>query len=831
MIVRIGKRTVGCVAWLMLVLAPLGGADEPPIRPIPESNVTTQHLDARLSLDIENESIGGTVTHTLEAKHDGLRSVMLHAEQLEIHKVRLQDQPLEFETRDGELIITLDREYASNEVLEVTVHYTAQPVRGLYFVKPTPARPQTPLTIWTQGEPEDTRYWLPCWDYPNQMTTTEMRITVPEDLFAIGNGQLKSDTIDPEAGTRTLHWRMDQPHVTYLISLVVGRFREYRIDGHRVPMVAYAPPERYHPESMRRAYGRTRQMMDFFERRIGVAYPWPKYTQVSVPEFRFGGMENISATTLYEFALQPPGAAAERSMDGLVAHELAHQWWGNLVTCRDWSHLWLNEGFATYFDALFTEEHRGGEAFAYQMRGNRRSGIEVDRKTPRPIVWQRYRQPMEMFDARAYPKGASVLHMLRGLLGDDVFFRALGLYAQRHAHEPVVTDDLRRVLEQVSEHELDWFFQQWCHQAGSPQLACQWSWDADAGGVRLEVRQTQATSDVVPLFRLPTEALLVYPDGTSQRHAIEIDRAEHGFQLPANREPAFVLIDPDHWLLATFDWERPWDEWQAVLAQGPHILDRAAAALSLPDVAGDDPMRQQQATAWLVERFHHETFPWLKADLVASLGKLGHDTALPTLVTATRDPAPSVRAAAVKALREFPDDDTAAAAAVTMWHRETAPVARSEALETLVQLKVPGWQTTLLRALDVASYRETVPQRAANLLAKSKLPEATARLLDKTESTVAWNLRSTAIQALGHRIDEPEVVERLLILLDDDNYFARRAAVRALARSSDQGVAEQISARLRDAPPRDPHEQEQWTKAIDEIRQRPPEPEANRQAA
>jgi aminopeptidase N len=795
-------------------------AEESPVRPIPERTFDALHLRGDLTIDVAAEQVRGTVIHTIAALEDGLDEVRFHAVDMDVTAVHVNDRANTFKIEDEWIVIPLDEPLPAGQKTLVAIQYKATPVRGMYFVKPGPSRPNGPTIIWTQGEPEDTRHWLPCWDYPNDFTTTEMIVHVPRELYVIGNGRLLSDTTVSEAGERTFHWRMDQPHATYLTSLVIGDYQVFELEDFRVPMVAYAPRFQANLESVRRTYGRTLAMMNLFERKIGIPYPWPKYSQVSVPEFRFGGMENISATTLYEYALQPPAAAEERPMDGLVAHELAHQWWGNLVTCQDWSHLWLNEGFATYFDALFTEDNLGRDAFLFQMNGNRQSAIGVDKSKPRPVVYTRYKHPIDMFDSRAYPKGACIVHMLRGLLGEDDFYRGLNLYLQNHAHEPVVTADLQAALERASGKDLDWFFEQWCYKAGAPKLECSWSFDETAGEVVVSVKQAQERGKLVPLFKLPTTVALVGSNGLEQRFPIQVDAEEQEFRLASSSRPDFVLIDPDYWLLADIEWTRPATEWAAQLKSAGDPLTRLRAAQGLDRDAGDDAQKKEQAAAWIVAQLEEETFPAMQAELLEVLGKLAVESSRPTVIAATMDEAPVVRAAAAVALRKF-DSPEAETAAVAMWFRESAPRARAEALETVVKLEAPQWQEILVRSLDVSSFRNTVPERAVRLVGQSKLPEAQELLVARLDPATERVIRAAAIGALVERAKEDRaLVERFRQLLGDSSYFARRAAVKALEGAGSAEDADWLEAQAKLDPPRDASEREGYLDAAKAIRKR-----------
>ena len=224
----------------------------------------------------------------------------------------------------------------------------------------------------------------------------------------------------------------------------------------------------------RRFMGKTPQMIRFYGEKLGQPYPYAKYAQVCVPDFIAGGMENITATTMTDSALHDEIAELERDEDGLVAHELAHQWFGDLLTCKDWSHIWLNEGFASYFGPLFTEHDRGDDVFRLEMKGSLEGYLGSDQRYRRPIVESLYETSDDMFDGVTYSKGACVLHTLRGLLGDVAWWKGIRAYVAAHKFQVVETDDFRKAMETASGKDLKWFFDQWVYKAGHPELKVRW---------------------------------------------------------------------------------------------------------------------------------------------------------------------------------------------------------------------------------------------------------------------------------------------------------------------------------------------------------------------
>ncbi|NIT57927.1 MAG: aminopeptidase, partial [Aliifodinibius sp.] len=324
-----------------------------------------------------------------------------------------------------------DRAYLEEETIIVAIEYEAQPRAGLYFVHPEIGYPDKPWQIWSQGEMEFNSHWFPCYDFPNDRMTSEMIVTVPKWQMAISNGELLAVTENDASNTITYHWKESVPHVTYLLSLVVGEFLEARDEWtggsprrNGVPVTYYVEPQDSH--KVARSFHKTVEMMDFFSHKTGIDYPYEKYAQTTIRDFMWGGMENISATTLTRNTLHDQRAHLDYTSDGLVAHELAHQWWGDLLTCNNWNHIWLNESFATYFDALYVDHDMGNDEFIMEMQQNRNRYLKEDStKYRRPIVYNLYEDASQMFDRHTYQKGSWVLHMIRYILGDELWWKAI----------------------------------------------------------------------------------------------------------------------------------------------------------------------------------------------------------------------------------------------------------------------------------------------------------------------------------------------------------------------------------------------------------------------
>ncbi|HPH70613.1 MAG TPA: M1 family metallopeptidase, partial [Kofleriaceae bacterium] len=382
--------------------------------------VDIEHIKIVVDVNVTGRAVQGAVTLRITALAAAVTSVELDAVELSIASVAVADKPAKFSHDGKKLRITLPNRLLAGKTTTLHIEYAGAPRRGLYFIAPDADYPSKPIQVWTQGQDVDSRYWFPCFDAPHEKATSEVVVTVPAQLFALSNGSLVSDRV--RGKKRTLHWRLDVPHSCYLITLAVGDFAAVQTKWRDIPVTYYA--ERGLEAAAQRTLARTPQMLELFSTKFGVAYPYPQYAQVFVSDFIFGGMENTSATTLTDTILMDERAALDYDIDSLVAHELAHQWFGDLVTCRDWGEGWLNEGFATYAEYLWREHYEGRDAADLELDewADMYFGEDAGRYR-RTIATKMYQEPIDIFDHHLYEKGGRVLHMLRNVVGDDAFFK------------------------------------------------------------------------------------------------------------------------------------------------------------------------------------------------------------------------------------------------------------------------------------------------------------------------------------------------------------------------------------------------------------------------
>ncbi|HEX5138802.1 MAG TPA: M1 family metallopeptidase [Planctomycetota bacterium] len=628
---------------LLLLLATILAAQEPHFAA--DRPLDLLHLRLEASVDLEKKTLAGHATLDFAALRPG-RVVKVDAVGLDIRSAQLADRAAEASYDGKTLEFVLDSPLELGEAVRMTVDYTCtDPDEGLYFRGPTPAEPDVPWQVWSQGETHENCHWIPLPDQPNERMTSELLVTAKEGLQVLSNGRLESRKPNGD-GTETWHYVQGGDHAPYLITLVVGTFEVIREDWRGKPVEYWVPPGR--GEDARRSFRNTPRMLEFFSEAFG-PYAWDKYAQVVVEQFTHGGMENTSATTLTDRTLHDERAHLDYSSDWLVAHELAHQWFGDLLTCTDWAHVWLNEGFASYAEALWAEHDLGRDEYEYAMWDKRQPALDGGRKAP--IVYRNYAGEWEQFDNRAYPKGAWVLHMLRCRLGEDLFWTALRRYVAERAHTCVETSDLRRSFEATTGRSLGRFFYDWTERAGHPVVQVRHDWDAEKGVAEVFVRQTQEGEP----FQFPLRVEFRC-GGKPFAIDVQVTAKEQRFLAPLPARPDMIRVDPDLTVLMELTEEKGRELWLAQLASDPGVAGRIRAAEALGRTRRDDD-RTALGAALLKEPF------WgVQKEIARDLGETGGDKSRDALLAAVALPNPKARRAVVEALGRFKSDPLVLAA-------------------------------------------------------------------------------------------------------------------------------------------------------------------------
>lgn len=744
------------------------------------------HVRLEVVLDIDARAVEGVATHTLVPFNDGTNEVPFDAVEMTIHRVTVDGRQVRAAYDGQTLRVPLPRNARRGEPVEVTIAYRAVPRIGLYFVGPDDAYPTKPRQVWSQGQDEDSKHWFPCYDAPNNKQTSEVIATVPGGWFALSNGTLVSET-EHENGMRSFHWKQDRPHATYLITLAAGEFT--RIDASREGLTIDYYVEPAWRDAAERTFRNTPKMIDLFERITGVDYPWAKYSQIVVRDFVFGGMENTSATTMTENILFDRKAARDHTSDGIIAHELAHMWFGDLLTCRDWSHGWLNEGFATYAELLWKEHHEGIDEYRQAVLDE--TSTYLQERYRRPIVTNVYHEPIDLFDRHLYEKGGLVLHTLRGVLGDEPFFRSLQRYVRDNQDRNVVTQDLIDAIEAETGRNLEWFFDQWVYRPGHPKLTASWSWDNGAKTATVKLKQTQDDEGATPAFRLPMVIDFRTGNGKPLAFNVEMTEREQSFVFPLDQRPDLCRIDPYNRVLKELDFEKPLAELTFQLQHDDDIAGRRFAAASLGKKGGLD------AVAALERALREDRFWGVKAAAAEALGAMRTTAARDALLGCLDVRNHKARRAVVAALGQFRGDTSVFDALAPRARSDASYFVEAEANRSIGKLRVDGAFEAIASNIDRPSYREVVRAGCLDGLVELRDERAFDLIPLSARYGAPQATRAAAVTALAKLASffverRKAVAEQIGEFLDDPDFRVRIAAMNGLKLLEDPAWATRL---------------------------------------
>ncbi len=538
---------------------------KPAYKPADERTWDLIHTRLDLSFDIPQQKVIGRAELTLTPVFYTQQEVRIDAVGMTFSEVRIDGMAVDQYRYDGSVLtLPLDKPMRRDETLRVDIAYSAVPSdssaeasaaitsdKGLFFIDPLDTLSYVPLQIWSQGETTFNSKWFPTFDQPNERHTQEVSITVADSLMTISNGSLVNAVRNPD-GTRTDTWRLDLPHAPYLTMVAVGQWDKVS-DFWRGRPVDYYVDKGYGP-SARAIFAHTPEMLDFFSRILGYDFVWPKYAQVVVKEFVSGAMENTTAVTFGDFVqFYADDMIEEGTNDYIVAHEMFHHWFGDLVTCESWANLVLNEGFANYAEYRWYEFKYGRERADLSRLSELSGYFDQAAADPHPLVHYHYDKAGDMFDAHSYNKGGLVLHMLRDVVGDEAFFASLQYYLRAHDYDAAEIDDLRQAFETVTGRDLNWFFDPWYFGTGHPVLAFSHTYEESAGILRVSVTQKQEEKGYTPLFVLPMEIGIIGADHKLTVHQVRLDQKTQEFAFNVAGKPLAVIPDPRDILLAEME--------------------------------------------------------------------------------------------------------------------------------------------------------------------------------------------------------------------------------------------------------------------------------------
>ncbi|MBI4854456.1 MAG: HEAT repeat domain-containing protein [Acidobacteria bacterium] len=759
---------------------------EPPINLqhlVKNRDFDIEHIKLDLSINEKEKSISGQAFITLKSFLNALSEITLDALDLAVSQVSLAEKKLAYETYSNKLVITLDKTYTSNDTITVAITYSAKPRKGMFFIEPDQSYPKRHNQVWTQCQPDDAANWFPCLNIPADKHTSEIYATVNNRFTTISNGRLVSISEDNKNSTKTFYWKQEEPHASYLMSLIIGEYEEIsqQASGVSLSYLIYKGQK----EKTEKIFGRTAEMLKLFLEKFGYPYPYSKYSQTLVSDFTFSGMENTSATTLtdilLEWALTKDSTSQDISHDELIAHELAHQWWGNLVTCKSWHHNWLNEGFASYSEVIWQEHAFGKEqATLYRLQDFNDYLRQDLGESRRPVVFDHYAYSVELFDRHAYQKGSLIVHMLRKELGEEAFFKGIKHYLHKHAFKATETHDLKIAMEEATGKELDTFFQQWLYRAGYPEFSVSSYWDNEQKLLRLNVCQTQKVDQDTPLFRLRV-ALEITTAKERKEFTILVEKREADYYFPLDSKPLMVIFDKGDHILKTLSFAKSKEEY---LYQLKHdmVLGRIRAARELVNF-NDDIVINTLATVL------KEDLAWGVAVASAiSLSELKGETARKALEQCyLTSKSGMVRRACIWALGKFTLDDSLLHFLRNAIENDGSDFVVATALQAIANTKTEQAFDIISSALERQSYREVIVNGAFTAFIQLKEKRAIPLAIKLSEYGNLVPARDGAIRFLGEGAKGDEkAFERLTELLKDPAWRTRFQVCKALGKFGDK---------------------------------------------
>lgn len=615
-----------------------------------------EHMELHVDFNWENQTLQGEAILKIHPYASTQNHLTLDAKGFEIHTITMyndgEKESLNYQYNQEKIDIDLKRDYQKNESYEIFIAYTAYPnelnerassaindAKGLYFINPKNTDPCKMPQIWTQGEPESNSCWFPTIDSPNERISQDLYITVENRYKTLSNGLL-IDSKEDENGKRTDHWQQKLEHAPYLCMMAVGDFEKIHDSWNGIDVDYYVEPE--YAVHAKMIFGMTPDMLQFFSDRLGVNYPWDKYAQIIVRDYVSGAMENTSAVIHGEFVYADERKYLDQTHEDIVAHELFHHWFGDLVTCESWAQLPLNESFATYGEYLWIEHRYGKDEADDHLHQDLKSYLAESASKQVDLIRFDYEFPGDMFDNHSYAKGGRILHLLRNYLGDDFFFSGLQHYLESYRNQAVEIHQLRMSFEQVSGEDLNWFFNQWFLSSGHPELKIEHKIEGQKLIVSAYQLQDQNFS---PIYKLPL-AIDIYWPNELERKEIVLYKKEQHFEFDLKGNPLLVNFDADKVLPAVIKHNMSSMERMYQFEHAPLYMDRLEALLYFKENK-DDPNYEKIALSAAQDkhwRIRKEALSFF-ANFSATSKKNNQQNILDI---ATKDPSSTVREAALE---------------------------------------------------------------------------------------------------------------------------------------------------------------------------------------
>lgn len=750
-----------------------------PVRHAPDREFHMVHIDLNFHFNINKKEVIGVATEKIVPLKTDYKTIHLNAMDMKIEKVNLGGKALRYDYNGKILSIKLDKSYGLNDTLTFSVSYTTIPSKGIFFILPDKGYPKRTPQLWSQSESEDAQYWYPCHDYPDDFSTSSLTATVPEDWVVVSNGVLKKETTNKSDNTKTFTWIEDKPHVVYLNSIVAGKYKILKAKWDNVPIFYYVEPE--YVKDAERNFSHTPDILKFFSQITGYHYAWQKLSLSTVTDFTEGGMENVSAITLTDNTFHDKNADPEVSTTNLVSHETAHQWFGDLLTCRSWSHAWLNEGFATFFEALYGRHAFGEDHFDYEMYNDQNQVIQADNRDRQSTVYRRFNNSEDVFSQYIYPRGADILNMLRFVLGDQLFFKGIRHYVHKFQFQNVDTHDFANAMREATGRNLYWFFNEWLYKAGHPHFDVKYNYDGQANKLLLTVDQIQKVDSLTPVYRMPVNIYIVTPSQKITKR-IWVDSLKNTYTFNVTEKPLMVNFDEGHYLLKELTFKKPVDELVYQLQNDPDLDGRIWSADQLEKEKGSDVVNA------LVKALKEDKFWGVRAACASALGKFKDDQAQQALITALNDKDPRVETNALNSLANFKNTKVTKLIKDKFNNAHNYFV-RAAAVTSYAAADSAQAMPVIEHALEINSYRQVIKNAALQALVKLDSSKAYDYAVKLSAYGQPESIRIEAILTLiEHNVNKPETLKLLSGYANDPYWIARLISVNGLGRIGDKSV-------------------------------------------
>lgn len=686
-----------------------------------------KHTKLKVNFDFDKEQMNGEEWLTASPYFYPSDSLVLNAKSMLIHEVALDKggskQPLKYEYQKDILKINLDKTYSRNQEYTVYIKYTAKPnevkqegsaaindAKGLYFVNAKKQDPEKPVQIWTQGETESSSAWFPTIDKPNQKTTQEIYMTVPDEYVTLSNGLLKESKKENN-GQRTDHWVMNKKHAPYLFFMGVGEYAVVKDQWNGTP-VDYYVEKAYEPYA-KGIFGNTPAMMDFYSKKLNYPYPWAKYSQMTAREYVSGAMENTTATLHDDSAQQTAeDLKDENKWEATIAHELFHHWFGDLVTAESWSNLTVNESFANYSEYLWFEHQYGKDDAEYHKLTDIGRYLHDPEDYTKNLVRYNYASREDVFDLVSYNKGGSILHMLRNYLGDEAFFGGMTEYLKSNEYGTGEAHQIRLAMEKVSGKDLNWFFNQWYFSNGHPKISYTSHFEPVKKEVTISINQNQT-----PLFEFPL-TLDVFENGKASRKMVWVNaKSKNNFTFPATKNPEFVNLNPDGVLVADITQSKTAENYLAQYQNTKEFYGRYQAVSAVVDMGQKNDVAIKTLVAALKDPYFR-----VREKAISGLDLSNSSVAKQALSEveklATQDPKTLVQAAALMALGKLNQPKYLVVFENAMKTPSTA--VKGAALAGIASLE-PSKVDTYSNQVDLSNASEDIMNVLLPIIVKNKL--------------------------------------------------------------------------------------------------------------